>query len=118
MTPDQFLAGTSLGRAVFEAVTGVLAPYRDVEIKTTKSQIAFKRRRGFAYIWLPGLYLANPHAEVVLSIALDREIESPRWKEVANPSPSIWQHHLEITDLADIDDEIRGWLREAYAGAA
>jgi hypothetical protein len=60
------------------------------------------------------MYLAKPRAEVVLSIPLDREIASPRWKEIAHPAPNVWQHHLEITDVADVDDEVRGWLREAY----
>jgi hypothetical protein len=50
---------------------------------------------------------------VVLSIALGRRDDSPRWKEVAHPSPKHWIHHLEVRDLADIDDEVAGWLREA-----
>jgi hypothetical protein len=64
------------------------------------------------------MYLRAPQAEVVLSIAMDRELTSPRFKEVAHPSPRTWQHHLEIRDVADVDDEIKAWLREAYVHAA
>lgn len=35
------------------------------DVRTTKSQIAFWRKRGFAYLWLPGQYLSNADADVV-----------------------------------------------------
>ena len=54
---------------------------------------------------------------LVLSVALDRELTSPRFKEVAHPAPRIWQHHLEVSDVADVDEEVRGWLRTAYDAA-
>jgi hypothetical protein len=62
---------------------------------------------------MPGQYLTNPEAEVVLSIALKRRDGSKRFKEVAHPAPGRWMHHLEIQDPGDIDDEVTGWLREA-----
>jgi hypothetical protein len=65
------------------------------QIRTTKSQVAFRRRRGFAYLWLPSRYLAPLAAEVV------------------HPSPAHSVHHLEVTDVAQIDAEVAGWLREA-----
>lgn len=114
MTPDEFLGDSVLGARVFAAVRRVLADRDDVEVRTTKSQIAFRRRRGFAYLWRPGMYLGAPQSEVVLSIALDRELTSPRFKEVAHPSPRTWQHHLEIGDVTDLDAEVNAWLREAY----
>ncbi len=79
----------------------------------TKSQIAFRRRTGFAYLWAPGKYLDNPEAEVVLSIALGRHDHSPRFKEVAHPSSRHWIHHLEIRQVTDIDEEVTAWLDEA-----
>lgn len=81
-------------------------------IRVTRSQAAFRRRRGFAYLWLPGRYLRRPSAEVVLSVALRRRDPSPRWKEVAHPARAHWMHHL-VHDPADIDSEVAGWLREA-----
>lgn len=117
MTPHEHLEGSDLGVAVFDAVEEALAGFDDVDVRTTKSQIAFRRKRGFAYLWLPGTYLTSPQAEVVLSIALDREVDSPRFKEVAHPSKGIWQHHLEITDVDDLDDEVLSWLHEAREAA-
>jgi hypothetical protein len=117
VTPEEFLADSSLGRAVFETVHRITSSFGEVDVRTTPSQITFRRRRGFAYVWLPGRYLARPQAEVVLSIALDRELTSPRFKEVAHPATRIWQHHLEVTDITGLDDEVRAWLRSAYDAA-
>lgn len=117
VTPEEFLGDSDLARSVFEIVNRSLSSFDDVTVRTSKSQIAFKRRRGFAYIWLPRMYLERPQAEVVLSIALDREVASPRFKEVAHPSPGIWQHHLEVRAVDDVDDEVREWLDAAYRAA-
>jgi hypothetical protein len=94
-------------------VLEALAPDGPIEVRVSKSQVAFRRQRGFAYLWLPGRYLARPHAEVVLSIALGCHVESPRWKQVVEPTPGRWMHHLEIRDITDVDEEVVRWLREA-----
>jgi hypothetical protein len=91
----------------------VLRETDDVEVRVTKSQVSFRRSRGFAYLWRPGQYLTNPNAEVVLSIALGRRDGSSRWKEVIHPTTNHWIHHLEVDDVDEIDAEVVGWLREA-----
>jgi hypothetical protein len=113
MRPEDFFAGHPDAAAVFEKVRTALDRLGPVEVRTSKSQVAFRRKRGFAFLWLPGRYLSRPTAEVVLSIALGRHDASPRFKEVAHPAPSQWMHHLEVRDAGDIDDEVVGWLGEA-----
>ena len=49
------------------------------------------------------VWLRNPAAEVVLSVALPREATSPRWKQVVHPTRSAWMHHLEVHETSDID---------------
>lgn len=112
-TAETFLAGHPFALAVHDRVIDIVQDFAPVDIRVSKSQVALRLRRAFAYLWLPGQYLSHPDAEVVLSIALGRHDDSPRWKEVAHPSPKHWIHHLEVRDLADIDDEVAGWLREA-----
>jgi Domain of unknown function (DUF5655) len=118
-TPEEFFEGRDEALAVFRQVEELVAraglPYT---VRTSKSQVAFRGRRGFAYLWIPGRYLKNPATEVVLSIALDRHIPSGRFKEVVHPSPSVWMHHLEIRSLADLDDDVERWLHEAADRAA
>lgn len=83
----------------------------------TRSQIAFRRQRGFAYLWVPGMWLAHPDAPAVLSIALPTRLRSRRFKEVVHPSPRVWMHHLEIHHVEDVDNEVVAWLRRAYEAA-
>lgn len=118
MEPEDLLDGHATAWAVFDAVLRCLDDLDAVEVRTTKSQIAFRRQRGFAYLWLPGQYLRGPHAEVVLSIALDRHEPSPRFKEVVQPSPGHWMHHLELAGADEVDDQVVAWLHEAAALAA
>lgn len=111
---EGFFADSLLGLAVLAEVRDDLAEaFDDVEVRTSRSQVAFRRRRGFAVLWRPGQYLENPGAEVVLSILLDRCDPSPRWKEVVHPAPGRWQHHLELHAPTDVDAEVRAWLHEA-----
>jgi hypothetical protein len=53
----------------------------------------------------------------VLSLALPREVPSPRFKQIAHPSSSVWMHHLELPDANAIDADVASWLREAYDSA-
>lgn len=113
-TPDEFFVGHPEALAAYVKVRALVDRFGFCDVRTSKSQVALRRRHGFAYLWMPGRYLAKPAAEVVLTIALDHELDSPRFKQVAHPSPTHWMHHLEIHDLEEIDDEVEEWLREAF----
>jgi hypothetical protein len=104
--------------AVVDRIRAVCEPIGQLELRVSKSQVAFHRRHGFAWVWRPGQYLRNARAPAVLSIALGRRDPSPRWKEVVHQSPRHWIHHLEVGSLDGIDDEVVAWLREAAERAA
>ena len=108
--PEAFLEGSGPGLAVYRRVLEIVP---GAEVRVTKSQVAFRGRRAFAWLWRPRMYLGRRGAEIVLSIALPREDASPRWKEVVHPSPRTWMHHLELSSIEEFDDEVAGWLREA-----
>jgi Domain of unknown function (DUF5655) len=115
---EEFLAGCDLGLAVLAVVRGVLASsHPEVVERATRSQVAFRGRRGFAFLWRPRQYLGDAAAEVVLSLALPHQLVSPRFKEVVHPSRTTWMHHLEVGSVDDLDDEVVGWLREAADAA-
>jgi hypothetical protein len=117
-TPGAFFAGRDAAFAVYRAARAEVEQYGPVDVRVSKSQVAFRRRRGFAYLWLPGMYLAKPGAEVVLSIALDRKLASPWFKEVVRPAARTLMHHLEVRSLDEVDHEVRDWLRLAFDAAA
>ena len=89
----------------------------EASMTVTKSQVGFRRRRGFAYVWRPGQYV-DSGVPAVLSIVLPRKVASTRFKEVAHPSTHTWMHHIELREASELDDEVIGWLAEAYASAS
>ena len=98
---------------VLERVVSTVERFGAADVGVSKSQIALRRRHGFAYLWRPRQYL-DKGSEIVLSIALGRRDGSPRFKEVVHPSLKHWLHHLEIDDPDAVDAEVAGWLREAF----
>ena len=113
---EDFFAGHPDGRAVAAAVASAVDALGHAEVRVSRSQVAFRRRTGFAYLWRPGQYLSS-EVPAVLSIALPRELASDRWKEVVHPATGTWMHHLELRGPREVDDEVREWLAEAYAAA-
>ena len=114
---DEFLAGRPVASAVHEGVITLLSGIGPFTARATRSQLAYRRRRAFAWLWLPGTWLARPADDVGLTIALGRHDPSARFKEVAHPSARHWVHHLEVRVPTDLDDAVAAWLREAYERA-
>ena len=118
MTLDDFFAGRDESRLIFDTLRAAIAAVGEAELRVTKSQVAFRRRRAFAWAWIPGTYLRGRHAPLVLTVSLRRRDSSTRWKEIIEPRPGRFTHHLELYTPSDIDDQVRTWLREAWADAA
>lgn len=116
-SPETFFAGHPGAMAVYRRVLSLAQGLGPVEVRVSRSQVAFRRRTVFAFLWLPGQWLSHPSAEVVLSIALARQDGSPRFKQVAHPAPTVWMHHLEVRSVTDLDAEVAQWLHEAYERA-
>jgi hypothetical protein len=118
MTLDEFFLDQPESRRLFEAVRSAIDAVGPATLRVTKSQVAFRRRKAFAWVWMPAQYLHRATAPLVLTIVLRRRDTSPRWKQTVEPVPGRFTHHLELRSAADIDDEVRGWLREVWMAAA
>ena len=117
MTLDELFAGHDESRLIYEAVAGAVSEAGPAEVRVSKSQVAFRRRTGFAYVWMPEMYLRPGDVPLVLTVGLRRRDGSPRWKQVVEPAPGRFTHHLELRAAGDVDDEVRAWVREAWSGA-
>jgi hypothetical protein len=113
-TPEAFFEGHPVGLAAYHRVVGCLAEVGSLTVRVSRTQVAFRRRRGFAYLWLPERTLgARAAGIVVLSFALGRHEPSARIKEVVQVSSRHWMHHLELRDPTELDAEAAAWLLEA-----
>ncbi len=97
---------------------GAIENIGPAEIRVSKSQIAFRRRKAFAWVWMPGQYLKGKVAPLVLTLSFRRKDASPRWKEIVEPAPSRFTHHLELYSTKEVDAEVRKWLEDAWAEAS
>ena len=88
----------------------------DTHIRVQKTQITFANRHGFAFVSLPRRKVKEP--TIVVSFGLSYRVESPRIWVATEPYPNRWTHHVLVSDEAQLDDELLGWIKEAAAFAA
>jgi hypothetical protein len=115
---DEFFDGYPASRLIFDVLRAAVEEIGPTELRVTRSQVAFRRRRAFAWAWTPDRHLGPGHAPLVLTLSFRERDDSPRWKQIVEPYPGRFTHHLELHAAADIDHEVRGWLREAWEAAA
>lgn len=118
MTLDEFFAGREASRRIFDVLRASIAAFGPAEMRVTKSQVAFRRGKAFAWAWVPGMYLHGRGAPLVLTLSFPERSISLRWKEIVEPAPGRFTHHLELWSETEIDAEVRGWLQEAWDAAA
>ena len=117
MTLAAYFAGDGAARKLFDALSAIVEQIGPAQIQVTRSQVAFRRRKAFAWAWRPAQYLGGERAPLVLTLGFRHRDTSPRWKEIVEPRPGYFTHHLELHAVADLDDEVRAWLSEAWAAA-
>ena len=95
-------------RALYDAFVAEVQSLGPVIVLPEKTRIAFQVRMSFAQV-TPRKQGLDGH------VVLARRLESPRFRSVQTFSPRNHLHVFRIASPADIDDELRGWLAEAYA---
>lgn len=93
----------------------ILAEYPDTRIKVQKTQISFYNRHLFACVSFAKVRKKAdcPDSYIVVTFGLEHRVDSPRIDIATEPYPNRWTHHVLISDLSEIDDELMGWIREA-----
>jgi len=89
--PEDIFEGFPEGLAVYHRVQQAVSSIGEASVTASKGQVAFRRRKGFAYLWRPGQYV-DSDVPPVLSISLPYEAKSERFKEVVHPSTKWWMH--------------------------
>ena len=118
MDLDTFFDGHEDSRAIFDALQRAMDALLTTTMSVRKSQIAFRRGKAFAWAWIPAKYLRGKHAPLVLTLALRHRDPSTRWKEIVEPAPGRFSHHMELYSPEDLDAEVRALLLEAWGEAS
>ena len=105
---------------LYEAFCGaVLDLSPETQIKVHKTQISFYNRHLFACASFLRVRKKKelPAPYLVITLGMPRPLASPRAAAVTEPYPGRWTAHIVIGEKEEVDEELLGWLAEAYAFA-
>ncbi len=106
---EKFLAGKSAEAiALYEKFSSLVHRCGEVKLAPAKTRIGFQVRMIFAAV--NKLNDSGLEAHVVLR----RRLRNRRFQRIETMSPKCFVHHFKIEALSDLDDEVAGWLCEAY----
>ena len=93
----------------------IVTEIENVTVKVQKTQISFSNRHNFAFVSLLPVRKAKerPETYITVTFGLQYRKESPRIDAASEPYPTRWTHHMLISSVEEIDDELIGWIREA-----
>jgi hypothetical protein len=95
-------------RAAYDKVLASLAKVGPVKADPKKTSIHLVRNTSFAG--------AHPKkAWLDLTIRSDKPIKSARVRAQEQVSKNRWHQDVRLTSAADVDAEVVGWLKSAYA---
>jgi Domain of unknown function (DUF5655) len=104
---DYFSTGPPFERPVFDAVMAHLDTVGPVHVEPVSVGIFLKRSRTFAEL--------RPMTRwVAVSFTLPRTLTSGRLSRKVVDSGRNRYHVVNVRDPAEVDDELCGWLTEAY----
>lgn len=98
----------------------VFSEIGSVSVKVQKTQISFSNKHNFAFASFLPVRKAKerPLVYLVITFGLAYRVESPRIDVATEPYPNRWTHHVLISKIEEIDDELMGWVKEASVFSA
>jgi len=104
---EYFASGPERERPIFDAVMEHLDAVGPVHVEPVAVGIFLKRARSFAE-------LRPKQRWVALSFSLRRTVRHRLIKRKPIPHGARYYHVVDLTGPDDLDDDIRGWITEAY----
>ena len=112
---DQKPQEAALYEALFQRLCDAVP---DASVKVQKSQISFYGRHLFAAASIPVRRKKSwPEHCLLVTFGLAFRLDSPRIAVAVEPYPNRWTHHVVIDRPEQLDEELMGWVRDAYAFA-
>ena len=106
---EAFLAGKSpQAVSLFEHFSTLVHECGPVQIAPAKTRVGFQVRMIFAAV--NKLSDRGLEAHVVLT----RRLEDARFTRIESMTPKCHVHHFRVQSVAELDDQVKDWLREAY----
>jgi len=98
-------------RKIYDQLTKSLKKFGPIIEEPKKTSIHLVNTTALAGV-------ATRKAHLVLTIKSDHKLTSPRIHKTEQASAKRFHHEVKLTSPAEVDDELIGWLQEAYALSA
>lgn len=108
---DDLLAGQYTGKESLKPVYAALEAYAkslggDVEISPKKTSVAFRRSKNFAVV--------TPASKTRIDLGLNLKGAAPTARLLSEKPGSMCTHKVKLESAADLDTELKGWIKSAY----
>ena len=87
----------------------ILAFGDDIQVVPMKAYVSLRRSKQFACL--------QPATKTRMDVGIKLKGAAPTERLKEGGFNGMVSHHVEIFDLAEVDDELIAWLRQAYEGA-
>jgi hypothetical protein len=104
---DHFAGRSPAVRQVYDQILRAAAAFGPVAEDPKKTSIHLNRKTAFAGV-------ATRKDALLLTLKAERDIRSPRVAKHEQVSAHRWHLEVRLTEPAEVDAELIGWLREAY----
>jgi len=105
---DHFVNKDPSVRALYDQLVSLLRTFGPVEEDPKKTSIHLNRKSALAGVETRKNYF-------LLNVKSDHPIRSPRIEKAEQVSSKRFHHKVRISSLKDFDEELKAWLKEAYA---
>ena len=118
-SPESFFAEEPGALTLFQVLNDRIleecGEYACVRREIQKTQVSYYNPRMFACISLLRIKRKTemPHPYVTITFGLGGPCQHPRIGVVTEAAPKRWTHHVLVSFVDEIDDQLMGWIKEA-----
>jgi predicted transport protein len=108
----QYAKGKEQLKPIYEQLLAEIGRFGDdIDVVPKKANVSLRRKTQFALI--------QPSTKTRIDLGLKiKDKETTDRLESSGPFGSMCTHRVRLTDASQVDDQLIGWLREAYDAAA
>lgn len=112
----RYFEGYPEERTLYEALfAGLSAVVPQASVKVQKSQISFYGRHLFAAASLPARRKKDwPRHCLLVTFGLAHRVDHQRIAVAVEPYPNRWTHHVVVSSMEEMDQQLLTWIKEAY----
>jgi len=107
LVSDHFINKDASIRALYDRLLKVMHAIGTVTEDPKKTSIHINRKSAL-------IGVETRKDCLLINIKSDHQIKSPRVEKMEQISSKRFHHKMRITSPKDFDDELKGWLKEAY----